>query len=92
MLKISGNTVDPETIMESLNNDEIKLQILKTINTSTNIYNYSSNEELLFVLDMRKNLVKASKMLYRSRMRFRIFNESECNERFGKERKKVVFR
>lgn len=84
MLIISGNTVNPETIISSLNEDEIKLKILNTMHTSTSRYNYSSNEAFLFVLDMRKNLVKASKMLYRSRMGFRIFTESVCNERFWK--------
>ena len=84
MLIISGNIVDPETIIPSLNNDEIKSKIINTMHASTYTYRYSSNEELLFVLETRKNIVKASKMLFRSRMRFRTFKESECNEYFWK--------
>ncbi|WP_010251184.1 protein-glutamine gamma-glutamyltransferase [Acetivibrio cellulolyticus] len=84
MLIISDKTIDPETISSSLNPDEIQAKILGIMHTSTNTYNFSSNEELLFVLNMRKNIVKASKMLLRSRIRFRTFDESECNEYFWK--------
>ena len=81
---ISGNNIDVDTIIPSLNNDEIKIKILNIMNKSTYTYKYSSKEELLFVLDMRKNIVQSSKMLYKSRMRFRTFKESECNEYYWK--------
>lgn len=82
MLIISGSTVNPETIIPNLNNNEIKLKIFNTMYKSTSTYNYSSIKEFLFVVEMRSNILNASKMLYRSRMRFRIFTESECNEQY----------
>ncbi len=82
MLIISDKIVDPQTFTADFNNDEIKINILNTMHTSTTTYRYSSNEEFLFILDMRKNIINASKMLYRSRLRFRTFNESICNEHF----------
>ncbi len=82
MLIISGNIADYETILTELENDEIKIKILDIIRTSSSTYRFSSKEELLFLLDMRKNIISASKMLYRSRLRFRTFDESICNEHF----------
>lgn len=84
MLTISGNAVDIETIMPSLNNDEIKIKILNIMKNSNYTYRFSSTKELIFVLDMRKNIINAAKMLYRSRMRFLTFKESECNEYYWK--------
>lgn len=81
---ISGNIVDVDSIVPSLNNDEIKLKTIILMHKNTFIYKYPSTEELLFVLDMRKNIVKASKLLFRSLMRFRTFKESECNESYWK--------
>ncbi|NLL06165.1 MAG: protein-glutamine gamma-glutamyltransferase [Clostridiaceae bacterium] len=80
MIMISGNNTDVDVIKPSINNDEIKLKVLNTLHRSTYNYKYSSKEELLFVLEMRKNIVQSSKMLFKSRMRFRTFKESECNE------------
>lgn len=77
---ISGNTVNIDTIIPSLNNDEIKLKIINIMHKSSYTYRFSSTQELFFVLDMRKNIINASKMLFRSRMRFRTFKNSECNE------------
>lgn len=81
---ISGNNTDVDVITPSINNDEIKLKILNTMHKSTYNYKYSSKEELLFVLETRKNIIQSSKMLFRSRMRFRTFKESECNEYYWK--------
>lgn len=82
MLIISGNNGDYETILRELGNDEIKIKILDIMHSSTSTYRFSTREEFLFILDMRKNIVVASKMLYKSRLRFRIFSESICNEHF----------
>jgi len=79
MLTISGNIVDVDTLIPSINNDEIKLKIINIMNKSSYTYRFSSPQELYFILDMRKNIINASKMLYRSRIRFRTFKESECN-------------
>lgn len=82
MLIISGNTVDTNTAIPGVNNDEIKLKIINIMQKSSYIYRFSTTKELLFILDMRKNIINASKMLYRSRMRFRTFKDSVCNEHY----------
>ena len=84
MLMISGNIVDINVFIPSLNNDEIKFKILNIMQKSTYNYNYSTKEELFFGLEMRKNIVQSSKMLFRSQIRFRTFKESECNEYYWK--------
>jgi len=81
---ISGNTLSVDTIIPSLNNDKIKIKTINIMDKSTYSYKYSSKEELLFILGLRKNIVNASKMLFKSRMRFRTFKESQCNEYYWK--------
>lgn len=84
MLMMSGSIVDIDDIIPNLNNDESKIKTAIIMHKSSYIYKYSSSEELLFVLDIRKNIVKGSQMLFRSLMRFRTFKESECNEYYWK--------
>lgn len=81
---ISGNITDIDSIIPDLKNDEIKIKIVNIMHKSSYTFRFSSNQELFFVLDMRRNIIDASKMLYRSRMRFLTFKESECNEYYWK--------
>ncbi|HOP99889.1 MAG TPA: protein-glutamine gamma-glutamyltransferase [Acetivibrio clariflavus] len=80
MLTISGNVVDVDTVIHDIGNDEIKLKIINIMNKSSYNYRFSSAQELYFILDMRKNIINASKKLFRSRLRFKTFKNSECNE------------
>jgi protein-glutamine gamma-glutamyltransferase len=57
-------------------------KMLRILDSSETNYRYRSMEELKFELDMRKSIVNASRMLYRSRIRFTIFDESFCNPEY----------
>ena len=64
MLTISGNVVDVDTVIHDIGNDEIKLKIINIMNKSSYNYRFSSAQELYFILDMRKNIINASKKLF----------------------------
>ena len=82
MLIIAGSEIRPDAFASKHPLAEKERKMLETMSAATRSSQFDSEEELLFELGMRKNIVSASAKLYRSRMRFKTFRESECNTDF----------
>lgn len=80
MIKISGvpNTLD--SIMSDYTENSIERKAIEILNLSSAVYEYSSIEQLKFEMNMRVKIIKASYELFKSRMAFRVFRETMCNE------------
>lgn len=82
MIKYAGAAADPKKLLEKYPRESIEYGILEKLTKSSRTYEFSSESELLFETGMRKNIIGASKDLYRGRLGFRTFRESKCNEAF----------
>lgn len=88
MIKISGNPLDPKTIINEYPANSIESKVLTKLSQSSHTYNYNSINTLKFELNYRKNIVIASKELNKSNLSFETFRKSKCNTKFW-ERTKV---
>ena len=52
------------------------------INIAGEVYRYDSTDQFNFELSMRKQITRAAYDLYKGRLRFQTFRDSECNEDF----------
>lgn len=82
MLIIAGSEITPDVFVSQHQLTEMEKKILAAMSSGNGSYKYDSPEELIFELGMRKNIIDASIELYKGRMRFRTFRESECNTDF----------
>lgn len=82
MIKISGAALNVESIASVYPINSIQRKSIEILNSSSLVYEYSSLEQLKFEMDMRVGIIKASRDLLKSRMEFRVFRESICNESF----------
>jgi protein-glutamine gamma-glutamyltransferase len=79
MIEISGNIVDPGVISGAYPPWGVERKIIHILSSSSRNYEYRSEEQLKFELNLRKNIIISSGELYRSRMAFSTFRESRCN-------------
>ncbi|MBV4418433.1 protein-glutamine gamma-glutamyltransferase [Clostridium tyrobutyricum] len=79
MITIAGDRIDINKLSHNYKNNSIEKYILDILSSSSHIYNYNSERELKFELNLRKNIVNASISLYRSNFGFSIFRKSRCN-------------
>ncbi|WZL72533.1 protein-glutamine gamma-glutamyltransferase [Clostridiaceae bacterium 35-E11] len=84
MIQISGDMVNLENLTNMYSPDSVERKIIDILSLSSEVYTYSTLEELKFELDLRKNIVETSKQLNRSRFGFRIFRKSTCNSDYWK--------
>ncbi len=82
MIKIAGVPLDISTVIANYPPNGIELEVLKIIDKSSAVYEYSSMEELNFELDLRREIVKSARDLYKSRMDFAVFRKTKANEKF----------
>lgn len=82
MLKISGNLIDRYILKNQSEQDKVKTEILDIMSSSRDVYDYDSEDELTFVLELRKNITRAATMLFRSGLSFKTFRKSVCNEKY----------
>lgn len=82
MIYISGRPLDINTVASNYPGDSIESETLKRLSNSSFSYSYTSLEQLKFELLLRKNIVKASHALYRSRFAFTTFRNARCNPRY----------
>lgn len=83
MIVIAGNTVQPESIGEFAPGS-IEGIILNALASSSSKNAYDSADQLKFELTMRREIIEASKQLYRSGLGFEIFRETRCNPDYWK--------
>jgi protein-glutamine gamma-glutamyltransferase len=82
MINISGSEVTSDTILSQLPQAGAGKKIVETLSASTKVYKYESIDQLKFELEMRKYIIDEAIALYKGRLRFRTFRESECNNDF----------
>lgn len=78
MIVIAGNTVQPGSIGEFAPGS-IESIILNALASGSSKDVYDSADQLKFELTMRREIIEASKQLYRSGLGFEIFRETRCN-------------
>lgn len=83
MIKIPG-IADIQSTINSYAEGSIEKKIAAALNKSEEVYNYKSIEEIKFEIEMRINIINAARSLFRSRMSFRIFRQTICNEVYWK--------
>lgn len=79
MIIIGGNPVAESVISNEYRADSMERYILEKIYSSSERYVYDSLDELRFELQLRKEIVNASRELFRSGLKFKVFRDSECN-------------
>lgn len=82
MITISGRTITPESIINQYPLNSIQQNIITTMSSSNEIYEYTSLKQLKFELDLRINIINAAKQLNNSKFSFRVFTKSFCNTDF----------
>lgn len=82
MIVIAGNTVQPDSVGEYAPGG-VEKSILDQLAANGN-NTYDSVDQLKFELTLRKEIIEASKQLYRSGMGFEIFRETRCNPDYWK--------
>lgn len=82
MIKLAEGEFDPKKALEQYPAGSIEYDILSRLIKSDHEYSYSSQEELAFVINVRRNIIESSVAAYRGRIAFRTFRESKCNEDF----------
>lgn len=82
MIKIGGSAILLDGIINEYPENSIERNSIIKLYESNRVYEYSSIDELKFEMNMRKSIVKASRDLLKSRMAFRVFRQSKCNENY----------
>jgi protein-glutamine gamma-glutamyltransferase len=79
MIKIAGTPAEPQNFENDYPHNSIEWLIIQTMSESTENYEYNSEDELKFELELRKATVNAAIALDHSGMEFAIFRKSKCN-------------
>jgi protein-glutamine gamma-glutamyltransferase len=79
MIRIAGSPLQPYELMDKYPSGSIEGKIISKMSLSSSTYEYSSLEQLVFELDLRKNIISASRELNRSGLSFRVFRKAICN-------------
>jgi protein-glutamine gamma-glutamyltransferase len=84
MINIDGNTIPAESINGDYPENSIERVIINKLAASNTTYSYSSIYQLKFEINLRINIINASKELDESSFHFKTFRKSMCNEDFWK--------
>ncbi len=79
MIKISGSIIDSGTIAGQYPPDSIERKIVRILSSSNELYEYDSENQLKFELNLRKSIIKSAKELNKSHFSFKVFRKSICN-------------
>jgi protein-glutamine gamma-glutamyltransferase len=82
MIYINTRPADLDKIKSALPDGSIQEEALDKLAASPQRFDYSSEEELLFELDMREAIVLSSVELYKGGLNFAIFRKSRCNPKY----------
>lgn len=82
MIKISNNIVEAERLFNQFPEKSIENRIIRQLSSSTEIYEYDSLNELIFEVNLRINIISASRELYKSGLKFKVFTKAFCNTDF----------
>ncbi|RPF55383.1 protein-glutamine gamma-glutamyltransferase [Aquisalibacillus elongatus] len=76
MIIINGSEFQNTNIVPSQSSEQI---ILEKLMEDRLIYRYRSLNELNFEMTLRKNIIRSSRLMYESQVKFEIFEHSRCN-------------
>ncbi len=79
MIAINGSPADIAALTAQLPAGGIERQVLNTLAASETTYRYGSEKELLFELNLRREIVNAANNLNKSGLAFAVFRESKAN-------------
>lgn len=82
MIEFLEGEFNAQVFLDSYASGSPEAEMINKLVSSTHTYRYSSADELTFEIGLRSNIINASVDLYRSRLAFRIFRDSKCNEDF----------
>lgn len=82
MIVLSSSQFNTDEFFKKYTLTDMEEKIYEYLFNSTETYRFESDSELKFELEMRNNIIDESVNLLRSRMRFKTFRESECNDEF----------
>lgn len=92
MIRILRGNGRAQDIEDNYTNGSAERKILSQINDSENTFTYKSLEELIFEIEMRAQIIYASIALHMSQLRFAVFRETTCNEKYWDRQKNGGFR
>lgn len=92
MILISGAPADIVALKEQYAENSTERRVLDILSESGQRHAYGSLGQLKFELELRREIVTASKRLYRSRLDFAVFRESRCNPEFWERTQNGGFR
>ncbi|MBE4908493.1 protein-glutamine gamma-glutamyltransferase [Bacillus luteolus] len=78
MIQISGMPFQPN----GFNVGSIENEILQQMSNTRVLYSYSSSNELLFELNLRKNIIESAREMNNSQAEFTTFQYAYCNEAY----------
>lgn len=84
MIRIGGMQIRDLSGIGPYRPGSLKRQVLDTLFSSGQTYDYSSIGELEFELDLREKIVRSAERLNASRFGFEVFKNSRCNPDFWK--------
>lgn len=84
MIRISGSLVEIDPLLNKYTAAKIETEIIKTLHSSSTLYDYDSMKEFAFELTLRNSIVKASKDLAKTKFTFKAFKEAYCNSDYWK--------
>lgn len=74
-----GNTILPSAFIDQYPPNSTERKVIEILSSSNHTYRYESVNHLKVELDLRANIVKASRELFYSGIGFRTFRNSVCN-------------
>lgn len=84
MIYINETLVDLNTISNEYQPDSVEQLTLNKLSDSNYSYQYSTQSQLKFELELRRNIVDAAIALYKSGLTFKTFRNSMCNPYYWK--------
>ncbi|SDN89731.1 protein-glutamine gamma-glutamyltransferase [Acetanaerobacterium elongatum] len=84
MIKINGAAADASALASRFSEGSVERSIINTLAASDAVYSYASEEELMFELRLRREIINAANELHKSRLAFAVFRESEANPNYWK--------
>ncbi len=80
MIKINGAPFSSDNFSNQYAVNSIEMKIVNGLSSSKQIFNYNSQDQLKFEIELRMRIIEASRELYKSKFDFRVFRKSFCNE------------
>ncbi len=79
MTIIAGNTALPNNFINQYPSNSVERKVIDILSSSNQVYRYESINQLKLELELRANVVSASRELFYSGLAFRTFRNSVCN-------------